>query len=92
MAKTGMPEDPPLAAGIAVADHSGALSLAARVGVKGLGRLIAVCAGGFGASLILFASSRSLWLSVILLVPVGFTMRVQMASSNTLLQSMSPDQ
>jgi len=70
----------------------GALSLAARVGVKGLGRLIAVCAGGFGASLILFASSRSLWLSVILLVPVGFTMMVQMASSNTLLQSMSPDQ
>jgi MFS family permease len=70
----------------------GALSLAARVGVKGLGRLIAVCAGGFGASLILFATSRSLWLSVILLVPVGFTMMVQMASSNTLLQSMSPDQ
>jgi CoA:oxalate CoA-transferase len=31
MAKTGMPEDPPLAAGIAVADHSGALSLAAGV-------------------------------------------------------------
>ncbi len=31
MAKTGMPEDPPLAAGFAVADHSGALSLAAGV-------------------------------------------------------------
>jgi CoA:oxalate CoA-transferase len=28
MAKTGMPEDPPLAAGIFVADHSGALTLA----------------------------------------------------------------
>ena len=70
----------------------GALSLAARVGVKGLGRVIALCAGGFGVSLILFSFSHVFWLSVILLVPVGFTMMVQMASSNTLVQSMSPDQ
>jgi MFS family permease len=70
----------------------GALSLAARVGVRGLGRVIAICAGGFGVSLILFSFSHVFWLSVILLVPVGFTMMVQMASSNTLVQSMSPDQ
>jgi MFS family permease len=43
-------------------------------------------------SLILFAFSHNFWLSVVLLVPVGFTMMVQMASSNTLVQSMSPDQ
>jgi MFS family permease len=60
--------------------------------VKGLGRIIGLCAGGFGASLILFAFSNMFWLSMILLVPVGFTMMVQMASSNTLLQSMVPDQ
>jgi MFS family permease len=70
----------------------GALSLATRVGVRGLGRVIAICAGGFGASLILFAFSRMFWLSMVLLLPVGFTMMVQMASSNTLLQSMVPDQ
>ncbi len=70
----------------------GALSLATRERVKGLGRIIGVCAAGFGASLILFAFSRIFWLSMILLVPVGFTMMVQMASSNTLLQSMVPDQ
>ena len=29
---------------------------------------------------------------MVLLVPVGFTMMVQMASSNTLMQSMAPDQ
>jgi MFS family permease len=69
----------------------GALSLAARVGVKGLGRLIAMCAGGFGISLIAFSFSKMFWLSLILLVPVGFTMMVQMASTNTLLQSMVPD-
>ena len=70
----------------------GALSLATSVGVRGLGRVIAICAGGFGVSLILFSFSHIFWLSVILLVPVGFTMMVQMASSNTMVQSMSPDQ
>ncbi|HVP56318.1 MAG TPA: MFS transporter [Candidatus Eisenbacteria bacterium] len=70
----------------------GALSLAAKVGVRGLGKVIAVCAGGFGISLILFSFSRFFWLSMAFLVPVGFTMMVQMASSNTLLQSMVPDQ
>jgi len=70
----------------------GALSLAARVGLRGLGKVIAMCAGGFGVSLIAFAASKMFWLSLILLLPVGFTMMVQMASTNTLLQSMVPDQ
>jgi MFS family permease len=69
----------------------GAVSLAARVGIKGLGKLIAMCAGGFGLSLALFSFSRIFWLSTLLLVPVGFFMMVQMASSNTLIQSMVPD-
>jgi len=69
----------------------GALTLAARAGLKGLGRVIALCAGGFGVSLIAFAASKVFWLSLILLLPVGFTMMVQMASTNTLLQSMVPD-
>jgi len=69
----------------------GAVSLAARVGIKGLGRVIAMCAGGFGLSLALFSFSRIFWLSTLLLVPVGFFMMVQMASSNTLIQSMVPD-
>ena len=69
----------------------GAVSLAARVGVRGLGRLIAFCAAGFGVSLIAFSFSRIFWLSALLLIPVGFCMMVQMASSNTLMQSMVPD-
>src|SRR3974377_458181 len=70
----------------------GALSLAARAGLRGLGKVIAMCAGGFGVSLIVFAASQMFWLSLILLLPVGFTMMVQMASTNTLLQSMVPYQ
>jgi MFS family permease len=70
----------------------GALTLAARVGLKGLSKIIALCAGGFGISVIAFAFSKIFWLSLILLLPVGFTMMVQMASTNTLLQSMVPNQ
>ena len=70
---------------------AGALILAARQGVRGLGRWVAFSAAGFGASLILFSLSRSFWLSAALLLPVGFCMIIQMASSNTLIQAMVPD-
>src|SRR5205085_534181 len=62
-----------------------------RESVKGLGRWVAVSAGSFGASLILFAISRSFWMSCALLLPVGFAMMLEMGSSNTLIQTMSPD-
>jgi MFS family permease len=70
----------------------GALALAARTGLKGLGGLIVVMTGLFGASLIFFAYSRVFWLSTALLLPVGFAMMTQMASSNTLIQAMVPDE
>jgi MFS family permease len=69
----------------------GALTLAFREGVKGLGRWVAWCSAGFGASLIVFALSHNFWVSVILLLPVGYTIMLQMASSNTLIQVMVPD-
>jgi len=69
----------------------GALTLAAKTGVRGLGRWVALACGGFGLSLILFALSRNLWLSSFLLLPVGFCMMLQMSSSNTLIQAMVPD-
>jgi len=69
----------------------GALTLAMRSGVKGLGRWIAVCCAGFGVSLMLFSFSRSFWVSVLLLLPVGYFIMLQMSSSNTLIQVMVPD-
>jgi MFS family permease len=69
----------------------GALTLAMRSGVKGLGRWVALCCAGFGVSLILFAFSTSFWLSVLLLLPVGYFIMLQMSSSNTLIQVMVPD-
>jgi len=70
----------------------GALTLAMRSGVKGLGRWVAVCCAGFGVSLILFAISKWFWLSVLLLLPAGYFLMLQMASSNTLIQVMVPDE
>jgi len=68
-----------------------ALTLAARKNLKGLGRWVAVSSGVFGLFLILFSLSRTFWMSAILLVPTGFSMMLQMASSNTLVQAMVPD-
>jgi len=69
----------------------GALTLALRSGVRGLGRLVALTCAGFGVSLIAFSFSRYFWLSAVLLIPVGFCLMLQMACSNTLIQSMVPD-
>ena len=70
----------------------GALTLAVRSGVKGLGRWVAFCCAGFGISLMAFAYSKSFWFSVLLLLPVGYFIMLQMAASNTLIQVMVPDE
>jgi MFS family permease len=71
---------------------AGALLLASRTELKGLGRWLPVASFAFGATLIGFAWSRVFWLSACILVPVGYSMMIEMASSNTLLQSMVPDE
>ncbi len=70
---------------------AGALTLASRTKVQGLGRWVWVACGSFGTFLILFSFSHVLLASVILLVPVGFSMMTQLGATNTLVQSMVPD-
>jgi MFS family permease len=69
----------------------GALILASRSTIRGLGRIVAVSAVIFGVALTMFALSRVFWLSAILLLAVGMSTITQAASSNTLIQSMVPD-
>jgi MFS family permease len=66
----------------------GALFLASRKTVLGLGRFIPRMAGLFGVGLIAFSFSRVLWLSMILLVATGLGFMVQMAVSNTIIQTI----
>jgi MFS family permease len=69
----------------------GALLLATRRNLQGFGRGVAVAAAAFGASVVAFAFSRTYWLSMGILVLAGFSMMVQMAATNTLIQSIVPD-
>jgi MFS family permease len=67
---------------------AGAMFLAARKSVLGLGTLIPLTAAAFGAGLIAFSFSRVLWLSLALMVVTGLGFMVQMAASNTVLQTI----
>jgi MFS family permease len=69
----------------------GALWLASRRTIEGLGRNIAAAGAVFSFGLIAFALSRLLWLSIPLLVVTGFGFIVMVASSNTLLQTIVED-
>jgi MFS family permease len=66
----------------------GALFLAARKTVLGLGKFIPMMAAAFGVGLAAFSFSRALWLSLFLMVVTGLGFMVQMAASNTLLQTI----
>jgi MFS family permease len=66
----------------------GALFLAARKTVLGLGKFVPLMAGVFGAGLIAFSFSRELWLSLLLRVVTGLGFMAHMAVSNTLLQTI----
>jgi MFS family permease len=70
----------------------GALSLAMRQELRGLGNIVAYSAIGLGASLTLFGASRWFWASFVALTLAGFTMMMQFTSINTLIQAMVPDQ
>ncbi len=67
------------------------VSLAIRKTVLGLGKMIPIAAGMFGAGLILFSMSRVLWLSMLLMLITGFGMMQQMAASNTIIQTIVPE-
>ena len=65
-----------------------ALSLAFRRSVVGLTKVIPAAAAIFGAGLILFGLSHVLWLSMIMMLFVGYGMMEGMAASNTIIQTL----
>lgn len=69
----------------------GAIYLASRHTVLGLGRLIPIAAVVFGLGLIAFSLSRTLWLSSLILAVAGLGMILQMASSNTIIQTIAEE-
>jgi MFS family permease len=68
-----------------------ALSLAVRKTVLGLGRMIPIAAASFGAGLVLFGLSHVMWFSMLMILVVGFGMMQGMAASNTIVQTLVPE-
>jgi MFS family permease len=69
----------------------GALLLARRKTVMGLGRIIVAATITFGLGLIVFSVSEVFWLSLLVLAAVGFGWMVLIAASNTALQTLADD-
>jgi MFS family permease len=69
----------------------GALYLASRKTVLGLAKWIAIAVSIFSIGLIFFSFSRNFYISMLLMLFTGFGMMMQMASTNTLLQTLVDD-
>jgi MFS family permease len=68
-----------------------ALSLVVRKSVRGLLKMLPIAAASFGAGLFLFGLSHFLWLSLVLMVVVGFGMMQGLTASNTIIQTLVPE-
>ncbi len=68
-----------------------ALSLAVRKSIVGLTSMLQIATALLGGALICFGFSRVLWLSLLLMIVAGFGMMQAAAVSNTIIQSLVPD-
>ena len=81
-----------LVSGAGLGAVSGMLYLAMRPNIRGLLRLIAWTSGTAGAALLVFSFSKSLWLALPALYFVGMGLMLSAASTNTVIQSIVPDE
>jgi MFS family permease len=68
-----------------------ALMLVLRKSVRGLTGLLPIAAGLFGAGLVGFGFSTNYWLSMALMVVTGFGMMQGLTASNTIIQTLVPE-
>jgi MFS family permease len=80
-----------LVSSVGVGALLGALSLASRRSVAGLESFAFAASCIFAIALVAFSFSHTLWISMLLLVIIGFATMVQMAACNTLIQTLVED-
>ena len=68
-----------------------AISLALRKSVAGLARMLQVASAMLGCALVLFGLSHTLWLSLVLMVFAGFGMIQTASVTNTIVQTLVPE-
>lgn len=69
----------------------GAVYLAGRQNARGLERVIALAPALFGGGLIVLGLSSQLWLTLAVMPVIGLGLMIQMASTNTVLQTIVED-
>lgn len=70
---------------------TGTIYLASRSSIRGLGKVIVVATAALSTGIIAFSFSRSVTLSILFIFFAGFGMMVDMASANTILQTIVDD-
>ncbi len=80
-----------LTGGAGVGALISALSLVLRKSVRGLLKMLPISASMFGVGLVCFGLSHVLWLSMVLMVVVGFGMMQGLTASNTIIQTLVPE-
>jgi len=70
---------------------AGAIRLAGRKTVLGLGRLIGICSVMYALAIAAFAISNQLWLALLIIPIAGWGMITSTAASNTILQTVVED-
>ena len=70
---------------------AGTAYLAGRTSLRGLSRIIVAASFSAGIGLMLFSQSRLLWLSLVLMLPIGFGLIVTATSTNTILQTIADE-
>jgi MFS family permease len=73
---------------VGVGSLTSALALVVRKSVRGLLKMIPIAAAVFGVGLICFGISKSLWLSLPMMLVTGFGMMQGLTTSNTILQTL----
>jgi MFS family permease len=67
---------------------AGALYLASRSTVVGLGTVIARCAFGLGLAMIALELATTVWLAAAIVFAIGLNLMVQLAATNTIVQTV----
>jgi predicted MFS family arabinose efflux permease len=70
---------------------AGAIYLASRQNVLGLEKIIVISTCSFAAGLVLLSFANTLWVAMACMALTGFGMVVQLAASNTVLQTIADD-
>jgi len=76
---------------LGVGSLASAIALVLRKSVSGLLKMIPIAAAAFGAGLIGFGLSHTIWLSMTLLLVTGFGMMQGLTASNTIIQTIVPE-